>query len=70
MLIDIFPDADRRKTSALSELWEAAISGRTHSELSTAMFFTERERVWEGDIFNLHPVRNHLFQIERKTQWE
>ena len=59
--MNIFPAPDRRKTSALSELWGAAISGETHSELSTAMFFSERERVWEGDIFNPHPVRNHFF---------
>ena len=52
MLIDIFPDADRRKTSALSELWEAAISGQTHSELSTAMFFSERKRVCRGKYIN------------------
>lgn len=65
--MNIFPAPDRRKTSALSEPWGAAISGGTHSELSTAMFFSERERVWEGDIFNLHPVRNYLFKYRKET---
>lgn len=65
--MNIFPAPDRRKTSALSEPWGAAISGGTHSELSTAMFFYERERVWEGDIFNLHPVRNYLFKYRKET---
>ena len=65
--MNIFPAPDRRKTSALSELWGAALSGETHSELSTAMFFTERERVWEGDIFNPHPVRNHSFKYRKEN---
>lgn len=72
MLIDIFPDADRRKTSALSELWEAAISGQTHSELSTAMFFPSGSVSAEGNIsinmasvFHL-PLNNYN---KEKTQY-
>ena len=60
MLIDIFPDADRRKTSALSELWEAAISGKPTASLVPLCFSPSESVSAEGNISNNMASVSHL----------